>query len=66
MNKIKTIILLLFVAILTLTLNGFYLEYCVGRDMPVLLSTVAGFCLVVIDVLVARYAIKTILKLLNF
>jgi hypothetical protein len=61
----KNVFLFLVGAIIVIVLNGLYFEYCVSREMPLFLSTVATIVILLVDVLAMVYAVKLLIKILK-
>ena len=65
MKNTTTILGLIIISIATITLNGFYFEYCISRDLPSFLSVILSIVVIGLDILALNYVVKSIKKLLN-
>lgn len=61
----KNVIIFLVCAVVVITLNGLYFEYCVSREMPMFLSTIATIVLLIIDIVALVYTVKLLTKILK-
>lgn len=60
----KTIIILL-ILIVSIFLNSLYFEYCVSRALPIFLTIIATIAIILLDIFVFVYTVKTIKQLLK-
>lgn len=61
----KTFLKAFVVAIIVITVNSFYFEYCISRSFDTYLSLAAGMVVIGLDVWVLIGAVKTLKKSLK-
>jgi|JI7StandDraft_1071085.scaffolds.fasta_scaffold15538_5 hypothetical protein len=65
MKTVTQLLWLLLIAVLTMTVDGLYFEYCLSRDLPIFFNTGLLFVIIGVNLVAGIGAVKIIVKLLK-